>query len=278
MAAFGHYHGGLSSWMLDLWGMPGWAHRVITSAGDQARWPDIVCPGPSQVAWVAWIAFDGHSDQAFLARATTTDPGLPATINLGIVDFTQSGPVLVPSGDGVFVAWAAQNGDIVGRHAEAGGGGIALGPQVTIADGTPAVPATFPVIGSSGQRIVVAWERCDIRARVSTNGGTSWGPVRKLTNLGCDAVDVGVLPESVAVSGERIAIAYTIAGLGGGDVRLVRSSNDLVTRSNVHLSGLMNGVLLGYTRVGGSTRLAVAYDPGTAIRYRRCGTASCGGF
>ena len=72
VSAFAHYHDGPGAWVLDLWGMPGGARSISTGAGTP-RWPDVVCPGPSQVAWVAWVA----GGQVHLARATTTDPGLP---------------------------------------------------------------------------------------------------------------------------------------------------------------------------------------------------------
>jgi hypothetical protein len=272
VSAFAHYNGNAGAYFLDLWGMPG-GTRSITTGATTPRWPDIVCPGPSQVAWVAWVA----NGQALLARATTTDPGLPTTVVVGAVDSMQFGPVLVPSGDGVLVAWAAPSGDIMGRHATAAGG-ITLGSPFVIGNGSPTHRASFPVIGSSGPRIVVAWERCDVRTRVSRNGGATWGPDRRLTNIGCDVADVYVFPWSVGVRGTKIAIAYEIGGIGGGEERLVQSTDYLLHRTNQRLAGWLNGVGIGYTEVSGKTRLAVAYDSGTYIRFRRCSAATCGGL
>ena len=272
VSAFAHYHDGPGAWVLDLWGMPGGARSISTGAGTP-RWPDVVCPGPSQVAWVAWVA----SGQVHLARATTTDPGLPTTVVVGAVASAQYGPVLAPSGDGVLVAWAAPSGDIVGRHASAAGG-ITLGSPFVIGDGSLTHGASFPRIDSSGSRIVIAWERCDIRARVSLNGGATWGPERRLTNLGCDVADVYVFPRSVGVRGTKLAIVYAIGGLGGGEERLVQSSDYLAHRTNRRLAGQLDEVAIGYTEVSGARRLAVAYDSGTHIRFRRCSAATCGGF
>ncbi len=247
--------------------------RSITTGATTPRWPDIVCPGPSQVAWVAWVA----NDQAYLARATTTDPGLPVTVVVGTADSMQYGPVLVPSGEGVLVAWAAPSGDILGRHATAAGG-ITLGSPFVIGDGSLTHRASFPRIGSSGSRIVVAWERCDVRTRVSQDGGATWGPNRRVTDLGCDVADVYVMPRSVGVRGTRIAVAYAIGGLGGGEERLVQSTDDLAHRTNRRLARELDDIAIGYTEVSGKTRLAVAYDSGTYIRFRRCSAAICGGF
>lgn len=272
VSAFAHHHDGPGAYVLDLWGMPG-GTRSITTGAATPRWPDVVCPGPSQVAWVAWVA----SGQVLLARATTTDPGLPVTTVVGAADSTQYGPVLAPSADGVLIAWAAPSGDIVGRHATAAGG-ITLGSPFVIGDGSPTHQASFPRIGSSGSKVVVAWERCDVRARVSRNGGATWDPERRLTSIGCDVADVFVFPRSVGVRGKRMAAAYAIGGLGGGEERLVQSTDDLAHRTNRRLAGELDRVAIGYTEVGGKTRLAVAYDTGTYIRFRRCSGAVCGGF
>lgn len=272
VSAFAHYHDGPAAYVLDLWGMPG-GTRSITTGATTPRWPDIVCPGPSQVAWVAWVA----NDQAYLARATTTDPGLPVTVVVGTADSMQYGPVLVPSGEGVLVAWAAPSGDILGRHATAAGG-ITLGSPFVIGDGSLTHRASFPRIGSSGSRIVVAWERCDVRTRVSQDGGATWGPNRRVTDLGCDVADVYVMPRSVGVRGTRIAVAYAIGGLGGGEERLVQSTDDLAHHTNRRLARELDDVAVGYTEASGKTRLAVAYDSGTYIRFRRCSAAICGGF
>ncbi len=273
VSAFAHFHDGAGAYVLDLWGMPG-GTRSITTGATTPRWPDVVCPGPSQVAWVAWVA----SGQAYLARVTTTDPGLPVTVVVGAVDSMQYGPVLVPSGDGVLVAWAAPSGDILGRHATTGGGGITLESSFVIGDGSPTHPATFPVMASSGPRIVVAWERCDVRTRVSQNGGATWGPERRLSSFGCDVADVYVAPRSVGVRGTKIAVVYGIGGLGGGEERLVQSADYLDHRTNQRLAGDLDEVAIGYTEVSGKTRLAVAYDSGAYIRFRRCSAATCGGL
>jgi hypothetical protein len=177
----------------------------------------------------------------------------------------------------VLVAWAAPSGDIVGRHATATGG-ITLGSPFVIGNGSPTHQASFPRIGSSGSTIVVAWERCDVRTRVSRNGGATWGPDRRLTDLGCDVADVYVFPWSVGVRGTKIAVAYAIGGLGGGEERLVQSTDYLLHRTNRRLAGELDGVAIGYTVVSGKTRLAVAYDSGTYIRFRRCSAAVCAGF
>lgn len=273
VSAFAHYHDAAGAYFLDLWGMPGGA-RSITTGTTTPRWPDIVCPGPSQVAWVAWLA----NNQVYLSRATTTDPSLPVTVVVGtMLDTTQFGPVLVASGEGVLVAWAAPSGDIVGRHATAAGG-ITLGSPFVIGDGSPSHFASFPSIAASGQRIVATWERCDVRARVSQDGGATWGPNRRLTSIGCDVADVFVMPWSVGVRGTKIAVSYAIGGLGGGEERLVQSTDSLAHRTNRRLAGELDGVGIGYTEVGGKTRLAVAYDSGAYIRFRRCSAATCGGF
>jgi hypothetical protein len=272
VSAFAHYHEGPGAYVLDLWGMPG-GTRAITTGITTPRWPDIVCPGPSQVAWIAWVA----NDEVFLARATTTDPSLPTTVLVGPAGSMQYGPVLAPSGDGVLVAWAAPTGDIVGRLATPAGG-ITLGSSFIIGNGSPTHFASFPRIGSSGTKIVLAWERCDIRTRVSRNGGATWGPDRRLTDIGCDVADVYVYPRSVGVRGTKIAIAYAIGGLGGGEERLVQSTDYLAHRTNRRLAGELDEVAIGYAEVSGTTRLAVAYDSGAYIRFRRCSAAVCGGL
>lgn len=272
VSAFAHYHDDLGAYVIDLWGMPG-GTRSITSGTFTPRWPDVVCPGPSQVAWVAWVT----QGVVHLARATTTDPALPATVVVGTAASMWFGPALVPSGDGVLVIWAASGGDIVGRHATAAGG-ITLGSPFVIGNGTTTHRASDPLAASSGARVVVAWARCDVRARASQDGGAIWGMDRRLTNLGCDVLDAYAGPMGVGARGTRLAVAYAIGGLGGGETRLVQSSDALAHRTNRRLTGELDDLAIGYTEVGGKTRLAVAYDSGAYIRFRRCSAATCGAF
>ncbi|MFN8521394.1 MAG: hypothetical protein U0667_18895, partial [Chloroflexota bacterium] len=272
VSAFAHHHDGSGAYLLDVWGMPG-GTRSITTGATTPRWPDVVCPGPSHVAWVAWVA----DDVVFLARATTTDPGLPATVVVGTASAMWYGPVLTASGDGVLVAWAAPSGDIMGRHATATAG-ITLGSPFVIGNGSPTHSGATPEIASGGARVVAAWDRCDVRTRASQDGGATWGTDRRVTDIGCDAVDVYVAPRSVAVRGTRIAIVYAIGGLGGGEERIVQSTDALAHRTNRRLAGELDEVAIGYAEVGGATRLAVAYDSGAYIRFRRCSAAACGGL
>ena len=66
----------------------------------------------------------------------------------------------------------------------------------------------IPRIAAQGGKVSVAWFDCgDIRTRVSTNSGSSWGATRTVFAGACGS-EFGGVPASIALRGTRSVIAY----------------------------------------------------------------------
>jgi hypothetical protein len=118
-------------------------------------------------------------------------------------------------------------------------------------------------------------------ARVSADRAKTWGPVRDLFGVDCDAIaDGGGAPDSIAAHGSRMVLEEGSCGFG------FCSSGAIVTRDqfeHVSFVSLWDGRerdaqihLVGYVTVDGRARLADAYSNGQRVRFRRALSAEGG--
>jgi hypothetical protein len=133
-------------------------------------------------------------------------------------------------------------------------------------------PASYAVIDATGNRVAVGWFRCDgVYARVSEDNGATWKPTRKLVDAAsCDG-DFAASPNSIALRGDRIALAYSAAGaFGGGCICLVRTTTEFASFSDDPIwNDFQPEHLVGYMTFGGNVKLAGAFEKPGIIKFRR---------
>ncbi len=272
------------AWLVGLDKLPltGPSHEqnAITLDG-QSRRPDVACAGERlAVAWFQKVGGDWHV--MLHARGVNDEAkgdSLPA-IDLDLGEGSmQKGLALAGSGDDLHLAWFDEE-EVRLRHWS-----IGAGPDHDLFGvPTPVLPdmeyGQTPELGVDGDRLVFAYmNRADLRARVSTDGGVSWGPERILENMPFPG-EVGAYPTSADVMGTRYLVAGTIVGgifddlSGEGFLR--RSKNAGGTWKRVPGTTVANGQVVGaYRGSAGNPLLVQAWDrwiadPATdKLRFRR---------
>lgn len=200
------------------------------------------------------------------------------------------GPALACDGSVVAAAWrelAFENGAGTVFVAVSRDGGLSWDPPFQV----DAAPGSTPCVAVSGNRIAVAWCGTDAFARVSLNGGQTWGST-VLLNHG-DATGSAQTNPRLALSGTTVAVAWedqrgSLDGTGRAQDVYARISADggLTWRSEVLLSTDANGTSadqsLPFIAASGANVIAVWRDgrgvvdgtnDGTDIRARRSGDA-----
>jgi len=227
---------------------------------------------------VTWNeAVSEGTDNMFVAFASRTSGPFGAPMSLGTNDNTLfGGGLATAAADGMaYVAFTKSDGDLrVRRFSVSSGPTVTpLGTQV-IGNGSHNNQTSGELIAANGSKVAVVWSRCEgIFARVSNDHGATWGPVRTLFDEfnSCEA-DAAAGQDSVAIRDGRIAVSYGIASaFGGGENHLIRTSNDFASFTDDGLGSPFHIVeLIGYVTVGGSRKLADAFQKGfDDIRYRR---------
>jgi hypothetical protein len=249
---------------------------VNISAGVQ-RFPDIACAGGRK--FVTWYQKEGANDRLQVAHALRTGAAFSAPIDLGVDDgsfFGRANSLAVAGVPGAaYVAFTRSDGQLRFKRWSIGSGpDFAVTPHAghVIGSGIASNPAADTVIAADGDKVAVAWFKCNaIYARVSNDRGAHWGPVRKLlTHQACTG-DFGADPRSIAIHGGKIVVAYLAFGLGSpGWVGVIRTSNDFATHTDETIAHTgQNEHLVGFVKAGGIYRLAGAFDSGDSVRFRR---------
>ncbi len=248
--------------------------QVGQNTGNQHD-PDIACAGGR--IFVSWFRKASGGDRLFVAHAERDGSPFSAPIDLGFDADTEffSGLVVAGVSDTAYVAFRRTSGDLRLKRWLVGAGPdypVATSPSVIIGPGTPDNPAFNPVIAAAGDKVAVAWMTCDaVVARVRSNKGLNWGPIRTLVeHAACDG-DFIAAPNSINIRGDRIAVEYSAFGIvGDGDEYLIRTTSDFASFKDdlIASHGHLNH-LVGYLTVGGSPKLAAVFQRGENIRFRR---------
>jgi hypothetical protein len=238
--------------------------------------PDVACAGGR--LFVSWLEEQGNGDRLFVAHGLRTGGGFSEPMDLGFDSETFFGHSLAVAGvnDTAYVAYARTGGDLrLLRFAVGNAPGFAVTPlgETILDDARRGDPADDVVIAAAGNKVAVAWFRCDaLYARVSNDRGESWGPIREIQGHAACGGDFIAFPESIAVKGNRIAFSYSGGGIPNVFfVGLIRTRNNFVNQSNeVIADGFQFSHLVGFLKVGGQTRLGAAFQPGeNRVRFRR---------
>lgn len=248
---------------------------VAPSAGVQ-KFPDVACAGGR--IFVSWFERGGSSDELRIAHGLRTGGGFGPPMSLGFDSDTFFGRSLAVAGvDGMaYAAYARTGGDLrLARWAVGSGPAFAVTPLGTqiIADATRNDPADDVVIAAAGNKVAVAWFRCDeIQARVSNDRGQTWGPIQTLVQHAACGGDFFAFPTFIDTRGGKIAVTYHAAGIPNfSAVGLIRTSNDFVIKRDDFISsGFHFDHFVGFVRVGGANRLAAVFQPDQErVRFRR---------
>jgi len=248
---------------------------VAPSDGIQKH-PDVACAGGR--LFVSWLEEEPSGDRLFVAHGLRTGGGFSAPIDLGFDSETFFGHSLAVAGVGdmAYVAYARTGGDLRLMRWQVGNAPdfnvTPLGEQI-LDDARRGDPADQVVIAAAGNKVAVAWFRCDaLYARVSNDRGATWGPTRELVGHAACGGDFFASPESIAVNGKRIGFSYSFAGIPNvGGVALIRTMNNFVNFTDDTIAnGFHFEHLVGYVSVSGQTRLGAAFQPDSnRVRFRR---------
>jgi hypothetical protein len=255
----------------------GFAVGPISSLTGVARFPDVACAGGR--VFVSWYQKDGGNDHLLIAHARRSDEVFSSPIDLGLDDgsfFGRANSLAVAGVPGsAYVAFTRSDGQLRFKRWSIGSGpSFAVTPHAghVIGSGITSNPAADAVIAAAGDKVAVAWFKCNaIYARVSNDRGAHWGPVRKLLAHQACTGDFGADPRSIAIHGGEIVVVYLAFGLGSpGWVGVFRTSNDFATHTDETIAHTgHNEHLVGFVKAGGIYRLAAAFDPGGSVRFRR---------
>ena len=237
--------------------------------------PDVACAGGR--VFVTWYNHQAGGDELFVAhsdRQANFDP----PVDLGFDDETVFFNSLAVAGvsDMAYVAYQTSDDDLHLMRFAVGGGPAHnvtnLGSRV-IRSATNNQPASYAVIDAEGSKVAVSWFECSgIYARVSNDHGATWGPVRTLMDdfNSCES-DAAAAQNSIAIEGSRMAVTYGVASaFGGGEIRLIRTTNNFATFSDVAIvNNFQPEHLVGYVSVGANARLAAAFQKADTVRFRR---------
>jgi hypothetical protein len=224
------------------------------------------------VAWVtqgSYERFDAGAPRVLFFRANagganTWGPTIRLSKQRGRVD----APSIAAAGNRVFVSWTdAASGDVRLAFSDDGGGswtrkviGKAQGSDPG-GEGRTGLPA----VAAAGSTVGVTWLATPdgaVKARISTNGGSTWRPTVSLAASG--GRTNGGSP-SVAGAGRRLAFAWTTGP--GVWARVVTGGSWSPTRRVAGLGGAFRG---GY-----DAEAAIAPSGRVGVAWSGCRTAGC---
>lgn len=233
------------------------------------RYPDVACTATK--LWVSWEQKVGSQWHVFVNWAARSFASFDsAPMDLGPLGSDAGTPVIAAAGNSVYVAWSTPSGTIRIHRWNDASMVSDLGER-QLGTGNPSGGgAGVPRIDTIGGKVAVVWYDCgDIRARVSTDHGASWGSTRTLFTGACGS-EFGGLPSSVAIGGSKILVAYDrFAGFGHQSQRMISTTNGFGSFTDRPAYGTSDLLLLGFVHPSGGTRIGGAVDEGTRLRFLR---------
>lgn len=228
------------------------------------RYPSVACAGG--LLWVTWEQKVGSQWHVFVNRAPRSFSSFdnPPT-DLGLLGSNAGKPVISGSGTRVYVAWPTPGGTIRIHRWNVSGSVHDLGERQLSSGST----AGMPRIASVGSKVAVVWAACgDMRARVSNDNGTTWGSLKTIFHGVCGS-EFGGLPNSVAINGGRILVAYYWFQGFNQKQRMISTTNNFGTFSDQLAYATSDLLLLGFVHPSGTTKIGGAVDEGAKIRFLR---------
>jgi len=236
--------------------------------------PDVACAdGRVFVGWLERV--EGDTMRLLVANALTGDRVFSQPTSLGLTDrYFPSGLSLAASAGSAYAAFVRTDAKLRLRRWSIGPGPSHLVNELDtqiVGPGSDKNETYLPVIDADAHTVALAWGKCSgTLARVSTDGGGTWGPIRDIAFFGCDAiVDGGTAPISIFVRASRIALTYDASGIPSFQASyLVRSHSAFSNFSRDQLGEHQNH-MAGYIVVNGQVTLADPFDTFERVRFRR---------
>lgn len=252
----------------------GFDTRLVSPSRQDQSDPDVACTRGR--VFVSWFEEEAGEHALYVSHALRTGGPFSDPIFLGMDDEVFFGSSLAVAGVAgmAYAVYQKSDGDLYFRRWSIGPGPdftVTPHAEQEIAPGTPGNEASYAVIDAAGDKVAVSWFKCKgIFARVSDDGGQTWGPIRKLVDhVGCEG-DFIAVQSSIAIRGDRIALAYHAAGFFSGEVRLIRTTNNFASFSDKQIADRSHFEhLVGFVRAGGEWRLAAAFQRNETVRFRR---------
>jgi LVIVD repeat len=149
---------------------------------------------------------------------------------IGLGDNATYAPAIAVSGNNVYVAWTAQNKEILLRKSIDGGTTFGNIIKLGINPGYSASPS----LAVSGNNVYVAWQDVmqgnkEILLRKSIDGGTTFGSINNLSNNAADSI----FP-AIAVSGNNVYVAWQDVMQGNKEILLRKSIDGGTTFGSIN--------------------------------------------
>jgi hypothetical protein len=199
--------------------------QTVASVPGVKSAPDVACSdGRIFVSWYERSVLGGPNWRWF-ASALLSDHVFGTARYLRIDrtnydgDYAPRGFQIAASGNTAYAVFGTASGELRLKRWTIGpapGYRLTGHPIEVIGDGTNRCYSETPVIVADGATVAVAWTRnSGLFARVSSNRGTTWGPPRIVTHVGCRAlVDGYQSATGIAARGSHMAIAVESCGFG----------------------------------------------------------------
>jgi hypothetical protein len=247
-------------------------HQVDPGAVDQML-PDVACTNSR--SFVAYYEPEGDGARMFLTHSLGSGWSSPIDLGLDNEIFFFNALAVAGVASNVYVVFQRSDGDLRFKRFSIGPGpafNVTAHATMVLDNATMGDPGSYAVIDATGNRVAVGWFRCDgLYARVSEDNGTTWKPERKLIDAAsCDG-DFAAAPNSIALRGDRIAMAYSAASaFGGGWIGLFRTTTEFATFTDDQIwNGFQPEHLVGYITVNGNAKLAGAFEKPGVVKFRR---------
>jgi hypothetical protein len=251
------------------------ATTTIETSSVELEEPDVACTdGRIFVSWRETV--DENTSRLLVTSARLSDGIFGAPVSLGMSDrFFPTGLQLAGSGDTAYAAFIRSDSTLrVKRWFVGPGPGYALTtePATIVGPGTSNRPAYDPYIDADGDMVAVTWAKCSHTvARVSADGGDTWGPRRIVERFGCNVADAFSSPQAMHIRGSRSALTFNISGIPN-------ASNDYLARSPNGFNTVRKSLLgehethqVGFVVVNGHVKLADVFSGPNdhRIKFRR---------
>ena len=250
--------------------------KPVADGGGFKLFTDVACT--SGRVFVSWSQQkeDASGYRLLVTSALIGEWDFSAPVELGIDESDYPfGVALAAAADMAYALFSDEDGKLRLQRWSIGAGpdhALTAHAAEVVTPGQPNTEGSTPVIAADGDNVVIAWHRCaGTYARVSADGGATWGKVKRIVHFGCDAiVEGGTAPNSLAIHGDRIALVYAAGGIPNFQANyLVQTSNWFSTTQEEELGRHQNHNV-GFLTVGGRVRLGDAFDKRfEVVKFRR---------
>jgi hypothetical protein len=250
--------------------------QPIAASSQELTGPDVACTDDR--IFVSWREHTtGENVRLLVASALLSDHVFGAPMSLGQQDRNfPSGLALAGSGDHAYAAFNRLDGRLRVKRWSVGPGPthpLSSGPAVVVGGGTENRPAYEAAIDAHGDNVGLTWGRCaNVLARVSTDAGATWGPVRMIEDgFGCNVEDAFSGPGSIAARRSRMALVYNISGIPNASIDFLVTTNRNFANFVRSELGEHQHHIVTFVSTPGGLRLADIFNGsnGHRIKFRR---------